>query len=127
MSNYDLLDFVKQFKIKYFRGVFSRDNLPKRIKKECCINNLDNHIGPGTQWICVRNMDDKCEYFDSFGLKMPTDVQKHMLTSGKPIVQSVDIGFCIISWRGKEEDPFCKQYTILNLTCQTKVLITDSS
>ena len=75
---------MKQLGIKYFKGVFSKDVLPKQIKnKECGIINLDDHIKPGTHWVCYRNIDRFCEYFDSFGLMMPTEVSKYMATSGK--------------------------------------------
>ena len=64
-----MIDWVKQLGIKYFRGFFSKDILPKQIKnKECGIVNLDNHVGPGTHWVAYRNIDRFCEYFDSFGL-----------------------------------------------------------
>jgi len=85
-----LLNFVKQLGTKYFRGVFSRDDLPKIIKRECGIIGLDSKIDPGTHWVCYRNIDDHCEYFDSFGLKMPKDIQKYMTTSSKQIVCSGD-------------------------------------
>ena len=91
MSNYDLLNWVKQLGIKYFRGVFSRDALPRQIKnKECGIVNLDSQIGPGTHWVAYRNIDRFCEYFDSFGLSMPLEVEKYMSTSGKQLEYSGD-------------------------------------
>ena len=91
MSNYDLKNWVKQLGIKYFRGVFSKDTLPKKInEKECGIVNLDDHIGLGTHWVCYRNIDRFCEYFDSFGLPMPIEVKKYMKTSGKRLVYSTD-------------------------------------
>ena len=91
LSNYDLKNWVKQLGIKFFRGVFSKDVLPKQIKnKECGIINLDDHIGPGTHWVCYRNIDRFCEYFDSFGLMMPTEVSEYMATSGKQLVYSGD-------------------------------------
>ena len=91
MSNYDLKNWVKQLGIKYFRGVFSKDILPTQIKnKECGIINLDDHVGPGTHWVCYRNIDRFCEYFDSFGLPMPIEVKKYMTTSGKKLVYSTD-------------------------------------
>ena len=87
LSNYDLKNWVKQLGIKYFRGVFSKDVLPKQIKnKDCRIINLDDHIGPGTHWVCYKNIDRFCEYFDSFGLMMPTEVSEYMATSGKQLV-----------------------------------------
>ena len=83
---------MKQLGIKHFRGVHSRDNLPKHMnKKECGIINLDSQIGPGTHWVAYRNIDDHyCEYFDSFGLIMPSDVRKYLSTSGKQIFYSGD-------------------------------------
>ena len=91
LSNYDLKNWVKQLGIKYFRGVFSKDVLPKQIKnKDCGIINLDDHIGPGTHWVCYRNIDRFCEYFDSFGLMMPTEVSEYIGTSGKQLVYSGD-------------------------------------
>ena len=84
-------DWVKQLGIKYFRGVFSKDVLPKQIRnKECGIVNLDNHIGPGTHWVAYRNINRFCEYFDPFGLMMPLEVQKYMTTSGKQLEYSGD-------------------------------------
>ena len=91
LSNYDLKDWVKQLGIKYFRNVFSKDILPSQIKnKECGIVNLDNHIGPGTHWVAYRNIDRFCEYFDPFGLMMPSEVKKYMATSGKQLEYSGD-------------------------------------
>ena len=91
LSNFDLLDWIKRLGIKHFRGVFSRDNLPKQIKnKECGIVNLDTHIGQGTHWVCYRNVDRFCEYFDSFGLSMPLEGEKYMSTSGKQLEYSGD-------------------------------------
>ena len=91
LSNYDLKDWVKQLGIKYFRGVFSKDVLPKQIRnKECGIVNLDNHIGPGTHWVAYRNINRFCEYFDPFGLMKPSEVQKYMTTSGKQLEYSGD-------------------------------------
>ena len=91
LSNHDLIDWVKQLGIKYFRGVFSKDVLPTQIRnRECGIVNLDNNIGPGTHWVAYRNIDRFCEYFDSFGLMMPSEVKKYMATSGKQLEYSGD-------------------------------------
>ena len=46
LSNFQMLDVAKELKIKNMRGVFVRDELPKRPKKvECGILNLDNSQG----------------------------------------------------------------------------------
>ena len=86
LSNHDLTDWVKQLGIKYFRGVFSKDMLPKQIKnRECGIINLNDHIGAGTHWVCYRNIDRFWEYFDSFGLPMPIEVKKRYENKWKTI------------------------------------------
>ena len=58
------------------------------MKKECGIINLDSKIGVGTHWVCYRNIDKYCEYFDSFGLIMPNEVQTYLSSSGKQIIYS---------------------------------------
>ena len=92
LSNVDLLQWVKQLGIKNFRGIFSCGNLPDQIKQnERGLINLDSQIGPGTHWVHgYRNIDQYCEYFDSFGLKMPRDIQRYLTTSGKQIIHLGD-------------------------------------
>jgi len=85
-----LLHWVKQLGIKNFRGIYSRDNLPDQISKECGTINLDSQIGSGTHWVAYRNFDKYCEYFDSFGLKMPSEGKTYLSTSGKQVVYSGD-------------------------------------
>ena len=92
LSNFDLIEWIKKLKIKHFRGVYSRDNLPNQMDEpEVGIINLDTHIGSGTHWVSYRN-DDKhiCEYFDSFGLTMPSEIQKYLQTSGEKIIYSTN-------------------------------------
>ncbi|CAH3140185.1 unnamed protein product [Porites lobata] len=91
LSNFDLMEWVKRFGIKHFRGIYSRDGLPKKIRKECGIINLDDISGPGTHWVCYRNLDSVVEYFDPFGLIMPNEALEYFHTgSVKPIVYSMD-------------------------------------
>ena len=51
---------LKNFKIQKFyenesrfNGVFSRDNLPKKIKDGAYVTNLDEHGDTGTHWIAL--------------------------------------------------------------------------
>ena len=82
LSNFDLFDWVKKLGIKHFRGVFSRDALPKKMRKECGIVNLDDNQGPGKHWVCYKNLEnDFVEYFDSLGLVMPNEIYNYLLTS----------------------------------------------
>ena len=92
LSNIDLLDWVTQLGIKYFRGIYSRDNLPNKIHKlETGIINLDDSMEGGSNWVCYRNVDKQfCEYFNRFGLIMPNEIKNYLKTSGKKIVYSSD-------------------------------------
>ena len=55
-----------------YRGTFSKNVLPKTMKKnEATVVNLQDYFaGDGTHWVCIYNHEklDKVEYFDSFGL-----------------------------------------------------------
>ena len=84
------MDWVKKLGIKHFRGIYSRDGLPKKIRKECGIINLDDMTGPGTHWVCYRNINNLVEYFDPFGLIMPNEALEYFHTSEKRIVYSMD-------------------------------------
>lgn len=66
-------------KIKHFRGVFSRDNLPKHpLNIECAVLNLDTLQGKGTHWVAYYKNKNKVIYFDSFGnLPPPTELQQY--------------------------------------------------
>ena len=87
-----MLQWVTQLGLRYFRGIYSRDNLPDKIHRlETGIINLDDSTGGGSHWICYRNVDKQyCEYFDPFGLIMPNDFKKYLKTSGKKVVYSSD-------------------------------------
>ena len=52
-----------------FNGVYSRDNLPKKIKDGAYIIKLDEYADVGTHWIAL--FCNRCEivYFDSFGVE----------------------------------------------------------
>ena len=91
LSNFDLLNLVKQLGIKNFRGIYSRDALPtKMLKNEVGIINLDSQIGPGTYWVAYRNGEKGAEHFDSFGLIMPNEVTKYFSTGAKRTYYSGD-------------------------------------
>lgn len=63
---------VEKMKITTFRGIFMRDQLPKKPKtEECGIINLDNHAGTGTHWVAYYKLNKNVMYFDSFGNLQP--------------------------------------------------------
>lgn len=85
------MEWVKKLGINNFSNFFNHDTLPPKIKKECGIVNLDDNQGPGTHWICYRNLEnDFVEYFDPFGLIMPHEVYHYLITSRKKLIYSQD-------------------------------------
>ena len=52
-----------------FNGVFSRDNLPKKIKDGAYVINLDEYADVGTCWIALFCKKTEIVYFDSFGVE----------------------------------------------------------
>ena len=51
-----------------FNGVYSRDNLPKKVKGGTYVENFDEHTDVGTHWITLYLEDNIATYFDSFGV-----------------------------------------------------------
>ena len=52
-----------------FNGVYSRNNLPKTIKKGAYVINLDEYTNIGTHWIALFVKPKYTVYFDSFGVE----------------------------------------------------------
>ena len=52
-----------------FNGVYSRDNLPNKIKDEAYVINLDEYSDIGTHWIALYVNNNIVTYFDSFGVE----------------------------------------------------------
>ena len=52
-----------------FNGVYSRDNLPNKIKKGPYVINLDEYKNTGTHWVSLFVKDNQVIYFDSFGVE----------------------------------------------------------
>ena len=60
-----------------FIGVYSRDNLPDKIKDGAYVINLDEYSGIGTHWIALYVNNKTVTYFDSFGIEhIPREVKK---------------------------------------------------
>ena len=52
-----------------FSGVYSRDNLPQKIKDGAYIINLDEYSDIGTHWVALYVSNNDVTYFDSFGVE----------------------------------------------------------
>ena len=52
-----------------FNGVFSRNNLSKKIKDGSYVINLDEYADVGTHWIALFCNGNEIVYFDGFGVE----------------------------------------------------------
>ena len=52
-----------------FNGVYSRDNLPEKIKDGAYIINLDEQSDIVTYWTALYSLNNGVTYFDSFGVE----------------------------------------------------------
>ena len=60
-----------------FNGVYSRDNLPHKIKDGAYVINLDEYSDTGTHWVVLYINNKTVTYFDSFGVEhIPKEVKK---------------------------------------------------
>ena len=59
-----------------FNGVYSRDNLPDKIKDGAYVINLDEYSNIGTHWIALYVNIKTVTYFDSFGVEyIPKEIK----------------------------------------------------
>ena len=66
-----------------FNGVYSRNNLPKTIKKGAYVINLDEYENTGTHWIALFVKPKHTVYFDSFDKEhIPKEI-KHAIGNKK--------------------------------------------
>ena len=60
-----------------FNGIFSRDNLPKKIKDGAYVINLDEYADVGTHWIALFCRRSEIVYFDSSGVEhVPEEIKE---------------------------------------------------
>ena len=71
-----------------FNGVFSRNNLPKKMKDWAYVINLDEYADVGTHWIALFCNRSGIVYFDSFGVEdVPEETKKFV--GNKIIIGSI--------------------------------------
>ena len=62
-----------------FNGVYSRDNLPHKIKIGVYVINLDEYSDIGTHWIALYLNNKTATYFNSFGIEpIPKEIRVFM-------------------------------------------------
>ena len=119
-----------------FNGVFSRDNLPNKIKDGACIINLDEDSDIGTHWVALYVTNNDITYFDSFGAE---HIQKKIkkLISNKNIktnnfrIQAYDsimcgffcIGFINFMFKGKTLTEYTNLFSPNNFEKNDNVIL----
>ena len=75
LTNFEIQKYYKdQSKLN---GVYSRDNLPNKIKDEAYVINFDEYSNIGTHWFALYVDNNDVTYFDSFGVKhVPKEIKK---------------------------------------------------
>jgi hypothetical protein len=93
-----LIEAAKKLKIKHFRGVFVRDQLPKKSNViECGILNTGDSSTNGFHWMCWYKNGDVKLCFDSYALPPPVelvDYLKRPVYYNSERIQYGDTVFC---------------------------------
>ena len=67
LTNIEISEYYKNE--PRFNDVYSRNNLPKTIKKGAYVINLDEYENTGTHWVALFVKTNEAIYFDSFGIE----------------------------------------------------------
>ena len=74
LTNFEISEYFKNE--PRFNGVYSRNNLPKTIKKGAYVINLDEYKNTGTHWVALFVKPKYTVYFDSFGIEhIPKEIK----------------------------------------------------
>ena len=71
-----------------FNGVYSRDNLPDKIKDGAYVVNLDVYSDIGAHWIALYVNNKTVTYFDSFGIECISKEVKEFINN-KNIIANI--------------------------------------
>ena len=72
LTNFEIQKYYE--KESRFNGVYSRDNLPNKIKEGAYVINLDEHTDTGTHWIAL--FCKKVKLFISIALELSIFLKK---------------------------------------------------
>ena len=62
-----------------FNRVFSRDNLPEKVKNGAFVIHFDEYLDTGTHWIALFCKKNEIVYFDSFGVEhIPEEIKEFL-------------------------------------------------
>ena len=75
LTNFDIQKYYENE--SRFSGVFSRDNLPKKIKDGTYVINFDEYTDAVTHWIALFCKKNEIVYFDSFSVEyIPEEIKE---------------------------------------------------
>ena len=82
MTNIEISEYYKNE--PRFNGVYSRNNLPNKIKNGAYVINLDEYKSTGTHWDSLFVKTNEVIYFDSFGIEhIPKEINKFIGSNKK--------------------------------------------
>ena len=67
LTNFEIMEYYENE--SSFNGVYSRDNLPNKIKDGAYVIHLDEYSDIGTHWVVLYVKNNDITYFDSFGVE----------------------------------------------------------
>ena len=74
VTNFEIQKYYKNE--PRFKGTYSRDNLPNKIRDGAYVINLDEYSDIGTHWIALYVKNNDITYFDSFGVEhIPIEIK----------------------------------------------------
>ena len=114
-----------------FIGVYSRDNLPDKIKAGGYVINLDEYYGIGTHWIALYVNNKTATYFDSFGIEHTPKEVKKFIISNIYRIQNYDsimcgyfcIGFIDYMFKGKSLTDYTNLFSPNNLIKNDDIIL----
>ena len=78
LTNFEIQKYYKNE--TKLNDVYSRDNLPDKIKDGAYVTNLDEYSDIRTYCVALYVYNDDVSYFDSFGAEHVPKEIKHLLT-----------------------------------------------
>ena len=106
-----------------FNGVYSKNNLPKTIKKGAYVINLDEYENTGTHCVSLFAKPKYAVYFDSFGVEhTPKEINKFIRSKelGSAVNNDIKSGiFRIQAYDSIMCGYFCIEFINYMLKCKT--------
>ena len=86
LTNFEVLKYYQNE--PRFNGVYSRDNLPNKIKDVAYVTKLDEYSDIATHWVALYVNNKTVTYFDSFGVeRIPKEFKKFI--NNKNIIANI--------------------------------------